>query len=76
MPDTWHTDEAALAENWTVPCGHCGKPVTEANSCAEIVAKADGTECVVARRAWCDEDACFEDMISGWGPAAAAEASA
>jgi hypothetical protein len=71
-PAAWHHDAAALAKGWTVPCEHCGQPVTEANSCAEMVAKAAGTERVVARKAWCDEDACAEDMMSGFSQPAEA----
>jgi hypothetical protein len=69
-PARWHDDVAALAEDWTVPCECCGELVTEANSSAEMAAKAAGTERVVARKAWCDEDACSEDMMSAFSQTA------
>lgn len=73
-PDRWHDGPEAIAEDWTVPCEYCGKPVKDANSCAEMVVRAGGTEeagtgRVAARKAWCDEDACVDDMISGFDQA-------
>lgn len=74
--DAWHGDEAALAADWTVPCSNCGQPVSDRNSSAEMVAKAEGTERVVARKAWCDEDACIDDMMNGFTQSAADVAEA
>jgi hypothetical protein len=62
----WHDTPEALADNWVVPCECCGDPVRAGEECGEITAKAAGTERVVARKAWCGKDGCFDDLLSGF----------